>query len=73
MSLEPNQPSLAIYPSFSDFKSESNSTIHSCKGRIRDVVAFDAGFLILYEDGTVATLGDPRYQDCLAREVIPEA
>lgn len=69
VNLEPNQQSLRTYPCFSDFKSESNSTLHPCKCRIQEVAAFDVGFLILYQDGTVATLGDPRYQDCLAREV----
>jgi hypothetical protein len=36
---------------------------------IKQIVAFDAGWVILYDEGTVATLGDARFEDCLAREV----
>jgi predicted metal-dependent phosphoesterase TrpH len=37
----------------------------------KQLVAYEAGFAILYEDGTVATLGDPRYPECLGRDITP--
>ena len=40
-----------------------------CKTPVRTIAAFDAGFVVLYQDGTVATLGDARFQDCLGRDV----
>ncbi|KFH40749.1 X-linked retinitis pigmentosa GTPase regulator-like protein [Hapsidospora chrysogenum ATCC 11550] len=40
---------------------------------IKQIVAFDAGWVILYDEGTVATLGDARFEDCLAREVTSKS
>lgn len=42
------------------------------KAQPKQLVAYEAGFAILYEDGTVATLGDPRYPECLGRDITPE-
>ena len=36
---------------------------------ISQIAAFDTGFVILHSNGTVSTLGDPRFEDCLGREV----
>ncbi|CEJ94173.1 hypothetical protein VHEMI09721 [[Torrubiella] hemipterigena] len=33
------------------------------------MAAYDTGFAVLYTDGTVATMGDPRFPECLGREV----
>lgn len=38
----------------------------------KQLVAFESGFAILYEDGAVETLGDPRYPECLGRDVTSE-
>ncbi|KAM4066851.1 regulator of chromosome condensation (RCC1) repeat domain-containing protein [Hirsutella rhossiliensis] len=40
---------------------------------VSTIAAFAAGFAILYQDGTVATMGDARFQDCLGRDVSDEA
>ena len=39
----------------------------------KQLAAFESGFAILYEDGTVETLGDPRYPECLGRDVTSES
>lgn len=39
---------------------------------IKQIAAFHVGFIILYDDGTVETLGDRRFQDCLGRDVDEE-
>lgn len=39
---------------------------------IKQIAAFHVGFIILYEDGSVETLGDPRFVDCLGRGVDDE-
>ncbi|CCT74099.1 uncharacterized protein FFUJ_09878 [Fusarium fujikuroi IMI 58289] len=36
---------------------------------VRQITAYDAGFIILLEDQTVLSCGDPRFRDCLGREV----
>lgn len=43
-----------------------------CKSAPEQIVAFNTGFAIRFKDGGVQTLGDPRYEDCLGREVSPE-
>lgn len=40
---------------------------------VEEMAAFDAGFVILYRDGTVATMGDARFADCLGRQPSPES
>ncbi|KAK2591742.1 hypothetical protein QQS21_010563 [Conoideocrella luteorostrata] len=61
------------YACFQDYKSRSKPTKLPCASPVQQVAAYEAGFLVLYQDGTVATLGDPRYQDCLAREVTEKS
>jgi hypothetical protein len=39
---------------------------------IAQLAAFHVGFIILYEDGSVESMGDPRFPDCLGREVDDE-
>ena len=39
---------------------------------VAQVAAFHVGFVILYQDGTVETLGDRRFADCLGRDVDDE-
>lgn len=40
---------------------------------VRTIAAFHAGFVILYQDGTVATTGDARFEDCLGRRVSDQS
>ncbi|KHN97742.1 Regulator of chromosome condensation/beta-lactamase-inhibitor protein II [Metarhizium album ARSEF 1941] len=69
---ELNQHTLTVYPCYRDFVSKSNSTSWPCDSQVQEVAAFAAGFIILYKNGNVATMGDPRYQDCLAREITSD-
>ena len=69
-----NQPG-ALLLRFSDLPSQKkgkNSHSWPCEKGVRQIAAYDAGWLILYDDGTVATLGDPRFGDCLGREATEE-
>ncbi|KAK5989299.1 hypothetical protein PT974_10812 [Cladobotryum mycophilum] len=43
-----------------------------CNVPARQIAAFDTGFVILYQDGTVSTLGDPRFESSLGRDITPE-
>lgn len=36
---------------------------------VKQIVSFNAGFIILYQDGTVRSLGDNRFVACLGRVV----
>ncbi|TWU75694.1 hypothetical protein ED733_007448 [Metarhizium rileyi] len=67
-----NQHVLTRHPCHSDSESISKPTSWPCNSSVREVAAFDSGFIILYQNGHVATMGDPRYQDCLAREVTSD-
>ncbi|GJN73374.1 hypothetical protein PLIIFM63780_007438 [Purpureocillium lilacinum] len=64
---------LAKYASRSDLHAQNRQATWRCKSPVEAVAAFDAGFVILYSDGAVATLGDARFQDCLAREVTADS
>ncbi|KAG9256638.1 regulator of chromosome condensation 1/beta-lactamase-inhibitor protein II [Emericellopsis atlantica] len=39
---------------------------------ISQVAPYDVGWVILFDDGSVGTVGDPRFADCLGREVTAE-
>lgn len=39
---------------------------------VAKTAAYDTGFMVLYTDGTVATMGDPRFPECLGRDVSEE-
>ncbi|KAL6852659.1 hypothetical protein ACO1O0_007207 [Amphichorda felina] len=70
--LDATAPSGALLVKFPDLSSrKAGKSSHSwpCKKGIRHIAAYDAGWVVLYDDGTVATLGDPRFGDCLGREV----
>ncbi|UNI16096.1 hypothetical protein JDV02_002567 [Purpureocillium takamizusanense] len=64
---------LAKYASRRDLNAQKRQATWRCKSPVEAVAAFDAGFIILYSDGAVATLGDARFQDCLGREVTDES
>ncbi|EFY92198.1 hypothetical protein MAC_01799 [Metarhizium acridum CQMa 102] len=72
MRLGPNKHVLTVHPCYDDFVSKSNPTSWPCDSQVREVASFAAGFIILYQNGKVATMGDPRYQDCLAREITSD-
>ncbi|PHH72272.1 hypothetical protein CDD80_4652 [Ophiocordyceps camponoti-rufipedis] len=40
---------------------------------VQTMAAFDTGFVILHDDGTVSTLGDARFEDCLGRDVTKDS
>lgn len=65
----PSGALLVKFPDLSSRKAGKSSHSWPCKKGIRHIAAYDAGWVVLYDDGTVATLGDPRFGDCLGREV----
>ncbi|KAJ4267288.1 hypothetical protein NW762_003392 [Fusarium torreyae] len=69
--LDPLHPAQAIveYPSFAARNANESTNTWPCKSPVRQIAAYDAGFVILLEDGSVLTCGDPRFRDCLGREV----
>ncbi|KAH6949902.1 regulator of chromosome condensation 1/beta-lactamase-inhibitor protein II [Fusarium avenaceum] len=60
---------LVQYPSLTAWKANKSTDTWPCDSLIRQIVAYDAGFVILLQDGTVLSCGDPRFRDCLGREV----
>ncbi|CAM1509469.1 Fc.00g032080.m01.CDS01 [Cosmosporella sp. VM-42] len=60
---------LVKYPSPTTYQARTGGKSWPCRRRVTQIAAYDTGFIILYEDGTVDTLGDPRFEDCLGRDV----
>jgi hypothetical protein len=69
--LDSEHPTQAIvqYPSLAAWKANKGPEIWPCKSLVRQIAAYDTGFVILLENGTVLSCGDPRFRDCLGREV----
>lgn len=44
----------------------------ACTGRPSQIAAWDAGWVVLYEDGRVDTMGDARFEACLGREITED-
>ncbi|KPM45728.1 hypothetical protein AK830_g764 [Neonectria ditissima] len=67
----PGDSSQAIvrYPSAGAWKSGIDGRSWPCKSPAKQIAAYEAGFVILHEDASVSTLGDPRFVDCLGRDV----
>ncbi|KAG6013397.1 hypothetical protein E4U54_006811 [Claviceps lovelessii] len=61
------------YKSYEDCKAGLRPTVLPWEKPVREVAAYEAGFVVLFQDGTVATLGDSRYQECLARDITQES
>ncbi|KAM0352957.1 hypothetical protein ACHAPU_001841 [Fusarium lateritium] len=61
--------SLVQYSSLAAWRASKSTEIWPCKSPVHQIVAYDAGFIVLLEDGTVLSCGDPRFRDCLGREV----
>lgn len=68
-----SQIGLVKYASHEDFKVGRRPTMLPCESQVRQVAVYQAGFAVLFQDGTVATLGDARYQECLARDITQES
>ncbi|KAF5006761.1 hypothetical protein FDECE_6883 [Fusarium decemcellulare] len=66
--LESSQ-AIVEYPHLAAWKANESTHCWSSKSKVRQIAAYDAGFIILHEDGSVSTAGDPRFPDCLGREV----
>ncbi|VUC33432.1 unnamed protein product [Clonostachys rosea] len=66
---ESSRFSLVKYRSLEACKAQDPVRSWPCRQPVKQVAAYDVGFVILYADGSVATLGDPRYENCLGREV----
>ncbi|CVK98404.1 uncharacterized protein FMAN_16162 [Fusarium mangiferae] len=60
---------ISQYPSLAAWKASKSTDSWPCKAAVRQITAYDAGFIILLEDQTVLSCGDPRFRDCLGREV----
>ncbi|KAG5920791.1 hypothetical protein E4U42_006072 [Claviceps africana] len=69
----PRQVGILKYESYEDCKAGRGPVALPCKEPVREVAAYEAGFVVLFQDGTVATLGDARYQECLARDVTQQS
>lgn len=69
----PPRVRIVKYESYEDFEAGHRPTALAWKSPVQEVAAYEAGFLFLFEDGTVATLGDARYQECLARDISQES
>ncbi|KAH7149887.1 regulator of chromosome condensation 1/beta-lactamase-inhibitor protein II [Dactylonectria estremocensis] len=61
--------SIVKYPSASAWKSGTEGQSWLCKSPVRQMAAYDAGFVVLHEDASVFTLGDGRFEDCLGRDI----
>ena len=69
---KPSARQLSKFDNVADYKSKTCSQSWPCDKPVRQIVAFDVGWVILHTDGSVATLGDPRYGDCLGREITAD-
>lgn len=63
---------LVRYPSLDAWRVGAAGDIFPCGKAVRQIAALEAGFVILFEDGTVATMGEARFEACLGREVSEE-
>ncbi|UPK94990.1 hypothetical protein LCI18_005925 [Fusarium solani-melongenae] len=65
------RPSQAIveYPALAAWRANRSTDSWPSESGVRQIAAYDGGFVILHEDTSVSTMGDPRFGDCLGREV----
>ncbi|QPC71780.1 hypothetical protein HYE68_002532 [Fusarium pseudograminearum] len=61
--------SIVQYTSLAAWKANKCTETWPCESLVRQIAAYDTGFVILLENGTVLSCGDPRFRDCLGREV----
>ncbi|KAM0413939.1 hypothetical protein ACHAPD_007181 [Fusarium lateritium] len=57
------------YASLSAWKADKCTETWPCESPVRQIEAYDTGFVVLLENGIVLSCGDPRFRDCLGREV----
>ncbi|PTD08239.1 hypothetical protein HYE67_002727 [Fusarium culmorum] len=61
--------SIVQYTSLAAWKANKCTETWPCESPVRQIAAYDTGFVILLENGTVLSCGDTRFRDCLGREV----
>lgn len=64
---------LVRYPSREACAAHADGQTWPCKKSVKQITAYEVGFVILHHDGSVATLGDPRFDACLGRDVAEES
>ncbi|KAG6006751.1 hypothetical protein E4U21_006736 [Claviceps maximensis] len=69
----PCRVSIVKYESYEDCRAGRRPVVLPWKMPVQEVAVYEAGFVVLFQDGVVATLGDARYQDCLARDITKES
>ncbi|RSL70067.1 hypothetical protein CEP54_001975 [Fusarium duplospermum] len=57
------------YPALAAWRADRSTHSWLSESGVRQIAAYDGGFVILHEDSSVSTMGDPRFGDCLGREV----
>ncbi|KOS18758.1 Regulator of chromosome condensation [Escovopsis weberi] len=68
-----NPGGLRKYPSFTSWRTGRLAAPPlPCDVPVTQMAAFDTGFAVLHQDGTVSTFGDPRFESSLGRDVSPE-
>ena len=60
---------LAQYLSLGAWEARSHRKHWPAAQAAKQIAAYEVGFVVLFEDGSVASLGDARFEDCLGREV----
>ncbi|RDA85446.1 hypothetical protein CP532_1016 [Ophiocordyceps camponoti-leonardi (nom. inval.)] len=68
----PRKP-LFKYASFAAWRAGEVQQTWTPSSAVQTIAAYDTGFVILYQDGTVATLGDARFESCLGRHVTEQS
>ncbi|KAH7319659.1 regulator of chromosome condensation 1/beta-lactamase-inhibitor protein II [Stachybotrys elegans] len=48
---------------------EADPETWTCSVPIKQMAAYDVGVILLHTDGSVSTMGDPRFENCLGRPV----
>ena len=62
---------LSKYPSLRAWRFFKDEATWEVRSQVKEMSAYDTGFVVLYEDGTVDTLGDSRFEECLGRDATP--
>ncbi|KAF4451397.1 putative E3 ubiquitin-protein ligase HERC6 [Fusarium austroafricanum] len=65
----PSTQVIVQYPSLTAWRAGKSTDTWPCKSLVRQIAAYDTGFVILLEDETVLSCGDPRFRDCIGRDV----
>ncbi|KAI9901354.1 hypothetical protein N3K66_003171 [Trichothecium roseum] len=64
---------LVQYLSVEAWAAQEPSRSWPCENPVKQIASYETGWIILHEDGTVKTLGDRRYHDCLGRPAAPQS